>query len=100
MADGSDRVSCVHMNFNCVCKVARIEDSGRFMLEVTVKCTDCDKAFQFLGLKPGLDFDGARVSIDGLELNVGICPEGVRPSPLTNMLRGFDVNLGQSSSNQ
>ena len=91
---------CAHFNFKCDCAVGRMEDSGRFMLEVTVRCTDCDKPFQFLGLKPGLDFDGARVSIDGLELNIGICPEGVRPSPLANMLRGYDVNVGKSGSNQ
>lgn len=99
MAEG-DRASCAHLNFHCGCKVARLEDSGRFMLEVTVKCMDCDKPFQFLGQKPGLDFDGARVSIDALELNIGICPQGVRPSPLQNLMRGYDVNLGKSSSNQ
>ncbi|SDD94538.1 hypothetical protein SAMN05216337_1017117 [Bradyrhizobium brasilense] len=70
------------------------------MLEVTVKCTDCDKPFQFLGLQPGLDFNGARVSVDGLELNVGISPEGVKPSPLQNMMRGYDISLGRSGSNQ
>lgn len=91
---------CQHHSFKCDCKVARLEDSGRFMLEVMVRCTDCDKPFQFLGLKPGLDFDGARVSIDGMELNVGITPQGVRPSPLQNMLRGYDVNLGNTGSNQ
>lgn len=91
---------CKHLNFKCECKVARMEDSGRFMLEVTVHCTDYNKPFQFLGLRPGLDFDGARVSIDGLELNVGICPEGASPSPLANMLRGFDVNSGHSGKNQ
>lgn len=69
-----------------------MEDSGRFMLEVTVKCIECSKPFQFLGLQPGLDFDGARVSIDGLELNVGICPEGARPSPLQGMMRGYDIS--------
>lgn len=77
-----------------------MEDSGRFMLEVTVRCTDCEKPFQFLGLQPGLDFNGARVSVDGLELNVAISPEGARPSPLANMLRGYDISLGNSGSNQ
>jgi hypothetical protein len=77
-----------------------MEDTGRFMLEATVRCTDCGKPFQFLGLKPGLDFDGARVSLDGLELNVAITPEGVRPSPLQNMLRGYDINLGAKGQNQ
>lgn len=70
------------------------------MLEVRVNCSDCKKEFQFLGLKPGLDFDGAAVSLDGLELNVGISPDGVRPSPLQNMLRGYDVHLGKAGANQ
>ena len=93
-------MTCQHHNFHCLCKVGRMEDTGRFMLEVTVKCTDCGKPFQFLGLRPGLDFDGARVSLDALELNVGICPQGARPSPLQGMMRGYDVNLGKSGSNQ
>jgi hypothetical protein len=92
-------MTCRHENFRCACKVARLEDSGRFMLEVTVHCSDCDKPFQFLGQKPGLNFDGATVSIDGLVLNIGICPEGTKPSPLANFLRGFDVNLGKSGVN-
>lgn len=93
-------IACTHQNFKCGCKVARLEDSGRFMLEMTVHCSDCDKPFQFLGLQPGIDFNGARVSIDGLELNVGISPEGVAPSPLQNMMRGYDVSLGKTGVNQ
>lgn len=91
---------CDHRNFNATCKVARMEDSGRFLLEATVRCTDCGKPFQFLGLQPGLDFNGARVSIDGLELNIGICPEGAHPSPMASMLRGYDISLGNSGNNQ
>lgn len=93
-------MNCAHHNFECDCKVARMEDSSRFMLEVKVRCTECGKPFQFLGLQPGLDFEGARVSVDGLELNVGISPEGARPSPLANMMRGYDIRLGNSGSNQ
>jgi hypothetical protein len=100
MGYGALAMSCKHFNFGFDCKIARLEDSGRFMLEVTVRCTDCGKAFQFLGQKPGLNFDGATVSLDGLELNIGICPEGTRPSPLQGMLRGYDVHLGQSGTNQ
>ena len=85
-------MTCAHHNFHCSCKVARLEDTGRFMLEVTVKCSECDKPFQFIGLQPGLDFDGARVSVDGLELNVGICPEGTRPSLLQGMMRGYNIS--------
>lgn len=82
-------MTCKHLNFHAAAKIARLEDSGRFMCELTVKCSDCDLPFQFLGLEPGLDLNGARVSIDGLELNVGICPRGARPSPIQVM--GFDI---------
>lgn len=78
--------SCAHHNFDATCRVARLEDTGRFVLEVTVKCTDCGRPFQFLGLQPGLNFDGATVSLDGLEANLAICPEGQRPSPVQELM--------------
>lgn len=93
-------MACKHMNFKCDCKVGRMEDTGRFILEVKVFCAECSKPFQFLGLQPGMDFDGARVSIDGMEMVVGICPEGARPSPLAGMLRGYDISMGKTGSNQ
>lgn len=87
-------MTCKHMNFEASCKVARLEDSGRFMFEATVRCTECKKPFQFLGLQPGLDMNGARVSLDGLEINVAICPQGVRPTPLAGFVRGYDISPG------
>lgn len=79
---------CRHEDFKANVRVARLEDSGRFMAEITVKCAQCDKPFQFLGLEPGVDLDGARVSIDGLEANIAIAPEGARPNPLQRMSFG------------
>lgn len=73
---------CKHMNFAASVKVARLEDTGRFMAEVTVKCEDCGEPFQFLGLEPGLDMQGARVSVDGLEANMAIAPNSQVMSPL------------------
>lgn len=78
-------MTCAHHNFDADCKVCRLEDSGQFMLEVRVKCLECGAPFQFLGLEPGLDLQGARVSLDGLEANLAICPEGVTPNPLQRM---------------
>lgn len=63
-------MTCKHMNFDAEVRVARIEDKGRFMAEIRIKCLDCGIPMQFLGLKPGLDFDGATVSLDGLEANI------------------------------
>lgn len=81
-------MSCEHKNFFCNCKVARIEDIQRFVLEITVKCTDCNTEFQFIGLKPGFNYNEPRCSIDALEMSVGIVPKGTVPAPIH--LLGFD----------
>lgn len=63
------------------------------MAEIRIQCRDCRTPFQFLGLEPGIDMQGARVSIDGLEANIAIVPNGTRPSPLQKMafnIKGFD----------
>lgn len=81
---------CKHMNFDANCRVARLEDSGRFMLEVRVACADCGQPFQFAGLQPGLNFSGATVSLDGLEANLAIYPEGQQPNPLQKLM-GYTI---------
>jgi hypothetical protein len=82
---------CEHQNFDATVRVARIEDAGRFMAEVQVKCADCGVPMQFMGLEPGLNFDGATVSLDGLEMSVGIHPKGERPNPMQKLM-GYRVN--------
>ena len=77
--------SCKHMNFEANVLV-RIEDQGRFVAEIHIRCRDCGISFQFMGLKPGFDFDGATVSLDGLEASIGIHPQGARPNPMQEML--------------
>lgn len=86
----TDRTPCRHHAFDANCRVARLEDTGRFMLEVRVRCIDCGTPFQFLGLPNGLNFDSATVSLDGLEANLAICPEGQRPSPMQTLM-GYTV---------
>lgn len=80
---------CKHMNFSANVAVARLEDSGRFMAHIAVACSECGQPFQFLGLAPGLDLDGATVGIDGLEARIAIAPRGARPSPLQRMAYGI-----------
>ena len=84
---------CKHENFSATVKVARLEDRGLFMAEVRVRCDECGLPFQFLGLEPGVDLMGARVSVDGLEANLAICPQGSRPSPLDRIV----VNIGHGA---
>lgn len=81
---------CKHENFHAKVDIDRLEDTGQFMAGITVKCTQCNKPFQFLGLEPGVDTGGARVSVDGLEARIAICPEGARPNPLQRM--SFNIN--------
>lgn len=82
---------CKHMNFHAQVNVARLEDSGRFMAEVRIRCAECNRPFQFMGLEPGVDLSGARVSVNGLEANLAICPQGQEPSPLDRII----LNVGR-----
>lgn len=70
--------------------VGCMEDTGGFIADITIECADCGKKFQFLGLEPGVDTQGARVSVDGLEARIAIVPEGARPNPLQRM--AFNIN--------
>ena len=79
------------MNFDAKVGVARLENVGRFMAEIRIRCTDCDTPFQFRGLEAGCDTDGARVSIDGLEVNIAIVPQGAAPNPFQRLA----YNLGR-----
>lgn len=81
---------CAHHNFKAHVAVARIEDKGRFAADVRIKCADCGLPFQFLGLQPGIDMNGARVSLDGLEARMAICPQGEQPSPMD----AISLNIG------
>lgn len=83
---------CDHLNFEASVGVHRLEDTGQFMSEVKVWCRNCREPFQFLGLSPGLDLSGARVSVDGLEANIAIAPSSQSISPLQSM----QLNIGSS----
>lgn len=80
-------MTCQHnKNHRVEAKIACFKDRPNgFMAELRIFCGDCGKPFQFLGLEPGLDTQGARVSIDGLEASIAISPEGALPSPMQRM---------------
>lgn len=78
-------MTCKHMNFEARVAVNRLEDTGRFMAEVTIKCRDCGEPFQFLGLDAGLKMQGASVSFDGLEARLAIHPTSQTASPLNRI---------------
>jgi hypothetical protein len=80
-------MACEHENFDatvCVHRLADVEGGPvtGYAAEVRIKCVQCDTPFEFLGLEPGIDTQGARVSLDGQELRAAITPPGVKPNPL------------------
>lgn len=91
-------IGCEHERFQAKVDVNRLTkvEGGPvtgYVAEVTVWCLDCAKKFQFLGLEPGYDTQGARVSLDGLEANLALLPEGVKPNPFQRLaynIRGFE----------
>ncbi len=80
--------ACKHENFEAHVEVNRFEDTGMFMTHTTVNCRDCGLPFEWLGLEPGVDLQGAKCSIDGLEARIAIIPQGHKPSPLQRMAFG------------
>ena len=92
MSDSPTTTGCAHMEFGAEVRVARLEDTGGFNAEIRIRCAECGRAFQFLGLEPGVDLAGARVSLDGLEVNLAIVPEGTKPNPLQRLAFGVSFD--------
>lgn len=67
-------MKCDHKTFTAFVTVNRLEDSGRFNADVRIQCVDCKEFFRFLGLPPGVDLNGATVSVDGEEARLAIGP--------------------------
>ena len=82
-------MTCEHKDFRAVVSVNRLEDSGQFNADIRINCAECDLPFEFLGLQPGIDLQGACVSIDGQEARLAIIPKGVTPNPFQRMAYGI-----------
>jgi hypothetical protein len=65
---------CPHLNFSARVEVNRIEDTGRFMADISISCSDCGLPFSFKGLPQGLDVEGATVSPGGTEGRFALAP--------------------------
>jgi hypothetical protein len=81
---------CPHLEFAALVGVGRLTPTEGgpvtgYVADIKIQCLDCGKPFQFLGLEPGYDNQGARVSLDGLEAHIALTPDGERPSPLQRM---------------
>jgi hypothetical protein len=81
---------CKHCAFDCNVDINRLEDIGRFVADVTIKCAECGVPFRFLGLPIGLDINSAMVSPDGTEARMGVAPRG-ESVPEAKGVEGFAV---------
>lgn len=83
---------CAHELFAVEALVVRLADTGRFVLEVSVRCAECRMRFRFLGFdqKVGMAMSEAMVSPGALELRAPI-----EPDPHASMMLAPDSRLLQ-----
>lgn len=89
-------MTCQHLNFMTTVDVNRMVDDimpAQFHADISIKCTDCGKLFEFIGLPYGLSPYRPTVSLDHLQLRVPIKPEG-KPTP--QGLPGFSIRMGET----
>ena len=67
-------VQCNHEDFKANVDVNRMEDSGRFIADIRVECTQCGTPFHFVGVNYGLSFSRPALSADGCELHIPLMP--------------------------
>jgi hypothetical protein len=88
---------CLHMNFHAQVNVGRLtNDSGvvtSYTTDITVKCADCNTPLEFVGLPLGSSPYHPTVSMDGLELQAPITPQGTKPP---DGLPGYSVTMAQN----
>lgn len=84
-------MKCSHNSFEADVTVNRIEDIGRFMADVTIKCVECGTPFRFIGLPAGMDYNSPCVSVDAQQLRAPIAPKGEVVSELEGGPQGFSV---------
>ena len=86
-------VGCAHEDFVAQVNCIRLTDKDGvvtgYVAELHVKCDQCGRRLQFLGLQPGYDSHGARITIDGLQATIGMVPQGQVPSPLDRLTVNF-----------
>lgn len=70
-----DEGKCEHKGFAANVAVNRLQDSGGFAADITIKCAQCQLPFQFLGLPGGLSPDRPTTSADLTEARMPIAPQ-------------------------
>lgn len=69
-------MKCRHENFEADVAVNRLEDTGRFIADVRIKCAQCGTPMVFLGLPRGVDMGSPATDTNGTELRAPIHPLG------------------------
>lgn len=83
---------CKHMQFDSKVMINRLEDTGRFVAEVTITCVECKLPFRFMGLPIGLDLNGATVNHDSTEARLSMLPADQPMSLIDEGVTGFTVH--------
>ncbi len=65
---------CPHENFAARVEVNRLEDTGAFVAEVAIQCSDCNERFVFVGLPVGYSLNEGMTSPFGHEARLPIRP--------------------------
>ena len=85
-------MACPHEKFVCSVTVNNIDDIGRFLADVKIRCDQCGVPFRFIGLPAGVDLNGAATSIDATEACLAIAPKSeVIPPVEDENCVGFSV---------
>jgi hypothetical protein len=87
---------CEHKDFHVHAAINRLEDIGRFAADITIRCTECNLPFQFLGLPGGLHLDSPTCSVDATEARLPIVPYGESLMAFSGV-RGFTISEGPLS---
>lgn len=72
------RETCPHESFVAETKVARLgDDTGairNFVAEISIRCTQCDQPFHFVGVDCGFAFTRPTVNVGATTLHAPIAP--------------------------
>lgn len=91
-------MTCMHKDFHANVAVGRIIAEGAaddslpiaYSADITIKCKDCGKPFEFMGLPMGYSPMQPMCSVDGLEARVPLKPQG---ETVRTDLGGFTVRI-------
>jgi hypothetical protein len=70
--------NCKHQDFHIHGNFSYLEDIDQFMLDLSVKCKQCDTPFHFIGFDFGCLLNRPAMSVDGTELRLPIAPGALK----------------------